>query len=394
MLHIKNNRVVFEYSYCQQCGLCKAICPKQAISFERNKEGLNIVEINQDTCIKCKLCIRLCPANSNSVSPNYKEIIKNRIFYLGYHNNKQIRYHSSSGGVTRAIAIECLQKKLVDGVYMLRKTSEFPFAEGYLYTPDNIPEYNEIPNSIYHSVPLNENIKKIQGKKILIIGTSCQIKSAYNYLKRRTKELYCICIFCKQQKTIRSTQFIAKMLRTSISIDSQFSFQYRGNGWPGSVFINQKSINYSTASSLPFGKRLWSVPGCHICGDPYAIDYADLTLMDPWNILKDEKDGCNLIVCHSEKGKELLKATSCIHLKEQTFSSVEKGLSLKDIERKQLLIPFYLHKPCSMRIKLAGYLDLMQRFLFTFLLEKLPSMPIVFYKIINKIPDIRNLILK
>lgn len=112
MLHIKNNRVVFEYSYCQQCGLCKAICPKQAISFERNKEGLNIVEINQDTCIKCKLCIRLCPANSDSVSPNYKETIKNRIFYLGYHNNKQIRYHSSSGGVTRAIAIECLQKNL------------------------------------------------------------------------------------------------------------------------------------------------------------------------------------------------------------------------------------------------------------------------------------------
>lgn len=394
MLNIINNKVVFEYSHCQQCGICKAVCPKKAISFKRNSEGLNIVRINQDTCIKCKLCIQFCPANSNTVSPHYREIIRNRIFYLGYHKNEQIRYHSSSGGITRAIAITCLQENIVDGVYTLRKTDEYPFAEGCLYTQDNIPEYEEIPNSIYHSIPLNENIKKIQGKRILIIGTSCQIKSAYHYLKHRTSKLYCLCIFCKQQKTIRSTQFMAKMLRTSIDITNKFSFQYRGNGWPGSVSINKKNINYSTASSLPFGKRLWSVPGCHICGDPYAIDHADLTLMDPWNILKDEKIGCNLVVCHTEKGKELLQKTDCIHLTEQTFDTVEKGLSLKDIERKQQLIPFYLHQSCPIRIKLAGYSDLLQRFLYTSILEKLPRMPIVFYKIINKIPDIRNLILK
>lgn len=41
---------------------------------------------------------------------------------------------------------------MVDGVYSLRCSESYPFAEGGgFYTQDNIPQYEEIPNSIYHS---------------------------------------------------------------------------------------------------------------------------------------------------------------------------------------------------------------------------------------------------
>lgn len=34
MLQYIDNRINYNYSLCQQCGICEAVCPKQAISFK------------------------------------------------------------------------------------------------------------------------------------------------------------------------------------------------------------------------------------------------------------------------------------------------------------------------------------------------------------------------
>lgn len=152
----------------------------------------------------------------------------------------------------------------------------------------------------------------------MIVGTACQLKALKAIVKNKCNELIEVCIFCKQQKTLDSTKFIAKMLGESISKDSEFYSQYRGQGWPGIVKINKKELAYDRAAQLPFGRRLWTVPGCNICGDSYGIKAgADISLMDPWIISKKNNLGETLITIHTLKGQELLSNIQNLSLEKE-----------------------------------------------------------------------------
>ena len=62
--------------------------------------------------------------------------------------------------VCKTLIIESLKNNLADGVYTLRKTGRYPYAEGEFYTKENIPRYDDIPNSVYHSVLACREVKK------------------------------------------------------------------------------------------------------------------------------------------------------------------------------------------------------------------------------------------
>lgn len=68
-----------------------------------------------------------------------------------------------------------------------------------------------------------------------------------------------------------------------ISENLNFSIRYRGNGWPGIVRVNESELSWNRAAQIPFGRRLWTIPGCNVCGDSFGTNVgADITLMDPW----------------------------------------------------------------------------------------------------------------
>lgn len=46
---------------CCGCTACEAICPKDAISMEEDKEGFLYPQIIREKCIKCFKCIKVCP---------------------------------------------------------------------------------------------------------------------------------------------------------------------------------------------------------------------------------------------------------------------------------------------------------------------------------------------
>ena len=387
-----------ETRYCQQCGACKAVCPAGAISFTPCQNGLNRILVDNTKCIRCRKCIRVCPSNREAVfDQSYFDALKEKKYFLAANSDTDIARKCSSGGACKTMIIDALTQGLVDGVYSLKKTDHYPFAEGELYTKDNLPDFDSLPNSIYHSVMSCENLNRINRvNRLMIVGTACQLHALSVALKGKVQSLVKICIFCKQQKTFDSTRYFARILHEDISVHSPFLVSYRGNGWPGFVTLNHRSIPYAKASVLPFGRRLWTVPGCDICGDPFGQNEdADLTLMDPWGIGTAHESGQTLVVVGSAVGLQLLNDISGLEKSEIDYPTAKVSLGLKDIWRKQVLIPYYKGKSCSELIRKAGMAETRQRLFLTSLIEHLPSMPFLFYRLLNKfIPRRRNAILQ
>lgn len=398
MLTLKDNKIIYKYEFCQQCGACGAVCPKEAISFVELPNGLKKIEVDHERCIRCKRCVAVCPSNRHitTEADDYVSSLTNKCFFLSHNNNDIIRRNCSSGGAVKTIVINGLKQYLVDGVYSLCKTEAYPFAKGMFYTPDNVPDFGDMPNSIYHSVMACTEIKDVHKvKTLMIVGTSCQLYAMERALVGKYEKLIKVCIFCKQQKTLDSTRFIAKMQGAEIPSDRNFKFAYRGNGWPGVVRINGKGLLWERVAALPFGRRLWTVPGCNICGDPFGMEVgADISVMDPWSIHKPNNLGDSLVTVHTRNGLELIAQIDGLVSDEQSYSDVLPALGLDDVWRKRICVPAFKGEQCDEKIKTAVKTEKYQREMLTGIVERLPRMPLLFYRLLNKIePKSRDKIL-
>ena len=386
----------YNYPHCQQCGACEAVCPKQAISLEMLTDGTHKVVVDDDKCIRCKRCVNVCPANKKESYEGYFNGFEKKRYFLGYNKDGRIRRESSSGGVCKTIVIESLKQGLADGVYTLRRTEKFPFAEGELYTKDNIPRYDDMPNSVYHSVMACRNIGKVKAcGRLVMVGTACQLRAMNAALRGKADDVTRVCIFCKQQKTLDSTRFIAKMTGERVREKEKFFVRYRGQGWPGIVRVGESQLPWNRAAAIPFGRRLWTVGGCNVCGDPFGTNAgADITLMDPWKIRQENDMGETLVIVHTEKGLRLLEQLPSLKLEGKSYAEIEPALDLKDVWRKQQLVEFFRGGKCSDKVRKAGMAEQRQRRLLKATVETLPRMPMLFYRVLARIPDLRNRILK
>ena len=396
MLLLRDNKIIFNYNLCQQCGACGAVCPKGAITFTMRGDATHDVVVDDVKCIRCQRCVRVCPANKEEDYKGYFDGFDKKRYFLGYNADNSVRRESSSGGVCKTIVIESLRQGLADGVYTLRRTDGFPFAEGEFFTKENIPDYEDMPNSVYHTLLACRNIYKIRKcQRLIVVGTSCQLRAMNAALKGKADEIIRVCIFCKQQKTLGSTRFLAKMMGTKVPENRKFFVRYRGQGWQGIVRVNEAKLPWNRAASLPFGKRLWTVPGCGICGDSFGMEAgADITLMDPWTICSHNELGETLVTVHTQKGDELLQQCVSLNLEPRSFSEVEPALSLKDVWRKQVTEPAYRGRPCKKRYVRAVRAERRQQRLLRMVVEMLPRLPIICYRTLAKLPDLRNRILK
>lgn len=388
------NRVLFNHDLCMQCGSCLAACSFDAISSHLNEDGTSQIVIDQDKCTGCKKCISVCPAGQLQKEEfDLFQFLNKSNACLAYSADNAVRNFASSGGVARTLLKAGLESAYFDAVYTLEENDQYPFAEGKFFNTSSTKD--KVSRSVYHPVLVNQNLKtNDKFKRLLVIGTACQLYGVEKLLRGKVKELYTLCIFCKQQKTFESTRFIAKMNGFSnYQKEIAKNVSYRGNGWPGEVVTDEKSMKYEQAAALPFGRRLWRVNGCKICPNPFGAS-ADLTLMDPWGIEKENELGKNLIFVNTLKGKELIERFNKeIILEKVDASDVKKSINVSDVLRKQVLVNYYLGEKVPALVCLGGVLERIQTFALEQILMKV-KLPKIAYKVLAHLPDLRNLFLK
>ena len=226
---------------------------------------------------------------------------------------------------------------------------------------------------------------------ILLIGTTCQLMGATRLLKGKVGKIFQIAIFCKQQKTFAFTKFIAKRLGIKMELTERKKVSYRGHGWPGKIFIGNNSMEYEKAAALPYGKKLWRIPGCRYCPNPFGID-VDLTLADPWGIEKTDTPGKTMVMVWSEQGKKFLESINDLVIeKDIDIQSVKKSIDWEALKKRQKFVEYYAGIKVPSKVAVAAELEQIQTIIYQKILKTV-RLPDILYKVMAHLPDIGKII--
>lgn len=330
--------------YCCACGACLNICPKQAISMQKDEYGFLYPQIDESKCIKCGLCLKTC-AFQNSELKNIP--IKT---YAAQSDNTDLK-ESASGGIFASIAINVLREGgVVYGAAMEIENDKLTVRH---IAVENDADLIKLQGSKYvqsSTEKIYQDIKKKlnDNRLVLFSGTPCQVDGLNSYLGKTYDNLITIDIICHGVPNNQMFQDYIVLLEEKYKdkiID--FKFRDKTKGWgltaKGYTAKGYTAIIPANVSSYyyMFLKSYIYRDSCYRCKYACKNRCGDITIGDYWGIEKahpevlkvneyglDYKNGISCLIVNTEQGAKVLeKYKSGLRLLDSAFekASNENG---------------------------------------------------------------------
>lgn len=309
--------MLVEKQFCVGCGSCSMICPKHCITMDEDKEGFLYPNIDHKKCISCGVCEKACPLLVKSFKSTY-----NTKSYAAQNRNDKIRKNSSSGGVFYSLALTIIKQ---GGVICAAKYSEnFEVIHSIATTKDEIWD---CCGSKYAQSRMGSCFIKIkrflcQGRKVLFVGTPCQVAGLQTFLKHSYDNLFLVDVIChgvpspavwknyleeRKQVDADGSEIIGVNLRDKSTGWSNYSYSVRYEYQNGKVHSGQQD---SDRFMQGFISNLYLRPSCSNCKFKGIERGSDITMGDYWGVWHhypefDDDKGTSLVMIHSEKGLKL-----------------------------------------------------------------------------------------
>lgn len=248
--------------------------------------------------------------------------------WAAFHNQDEIRYQSSSGGVFSALAAAIFDRNgIVYGAAMTEEDSdqccrhvscecrgELHRLRGSKYTVSDV-----------RGVFLSVKKELERGRVVLFSGTPCQVAALYAFLGKRYDHLITVDFICHgvPAPTVLR-KFLAEKEQNHHKKVRRVDFRDKTEGWKDySVKVefedgsaDRKIWKQSTYMRM-FLSDLYLRPSCYRCRFKGTDHCSDITLGDFWNIqdylvVSEEtlQKGISAVVLRTEIGNQLFAAAS------------------------------------------------------------------------------------
>lgn len=294
-------------SLCTGCTVCENICPKKAIKMVENKEGFQYPVIDESKCIKCGLCQKKCPVTNEKNHNSINEC------YAAYNKNKYELNTSTSGGIFSLLAEQILK----DGGIVIGAAFDENQKLNHIAI-DTIEDLEKLKGSKYLQSNLNDIFKSVQQnikkRKVLFVGTPCQIAGLKSYVKEHDN-LLCVDLVCHGVPSPKLfNKYKRELEREHNDKLINYIFRDKKTGWTTySTFAKfKKTEKRELAKDNSYMKLFLSDialrKSCYNCPYKLGNKYSDITLGDFWGISKKipkmyNKNGVSAIILNTEKGK-------------------------------------------------------------------------------------------
>ncbi|HCS73663.1 MAG TPA: hypothetical protein DIW17_07300 [Clostridiales bacterium] len=304
---------------CCGCAACTKVCPTNCIQMKKRSLGHLFADADETMCINCGACNRVCPMENPIASTDYPQRV-----YAAYSINAEVRYRGSSGGMFETFATH-----LIGCGYSVYGAAFNDDLKLKCICATNETELLPLMKSKYLQIDFEDKyfdirMKLLNGEKVFVISTPCQIAALKRFLTRDYPNLLTADFFCHG---VPSQQFFDECNEYD-EIDKYggkvrrytFRVKKKKGSTPHyySVEITRlgklimRTGYYFDSTFYAFFQRYISLrESCYNCRFAGAGRYADITLGDFHDINKYIKnvnrfDGVSTVVVNTVHGQELL----------------------------------------------------------------------------------------
>lgn len=311
MIHID------EKSKCCGCEACVQICPLHCISLYCDKEGFRYPQVDLSKCVDCGLCEKSCPV-INSEGDDLKLPLKT---LACKHPDREMQLRSTSGGVVSLLSEKVIEQGGV--VFGAKFNQKWEVVHDFT---DTLEGLNAFRGSKYVQSQVGDCYKRVksfldEGKQVLFVGTSCQIRGLLLFLRKDYVNLITIDVVCHGVGSPKAWQ---TYLHQYFSNSKIVSIEHRNKklGWErfGMRIIYQNSTGkicekYEDLRRNPYLRgfihNLFLRPSCNKCPSKSFKSGSDFTCADFWGSKQTypdlyDKNGMSLLIVNTIHGDTFL----------------------------------------------------------------------------------------
>lgn len=331
---LSQNFLVQSVPSCSGCTACMNSCPTGSIVMKEDGNGFRYPSIDESLCIGCRKCIKVCPVYHKEVRGcSLRGSHGEPVAYGGWILDEGIRRASSSGGVFSALALAVLEKGgVVYGASMgedlrvrhirVEDAAQLSLLRGAKYRQSEVGiAYQNVRQDLKAGIP------------VLFSGVPCQIGGLLSFLGARHEHLLTVDMICHGVPSDRLFDAYVKWQEAGRgSCVRKVNFRDKRTGWQ--EYSLTLEFEGGALYSAPFTKDpfmggflmdLFLRPGCYSCVYHKMPRHADITLGDFWGVKwvapeLERNEGVSLVLEHSEKGREALRAAGArLYLQQVDF---------------------------------------------------------------------------
>lgn len=335
---------------CTGCGACMQTCVLGAITMELHEDGFPYPHINTEQCIRCGQCMKSCHALDSTNMLN-----KTSYCYAAQIRNKDVLYHSTSGGLFFALAASILQNNgvvygcIFDDNYnaIIKRVESFkqlaPIHGSKYVWSDSSTSYSEVERDLK------------AGRLVLYTSLPCQAAGLRKFLRKPYEKLYIVDVLCGGAPSPLAFQkYLQTLTDEAGKKDLQFQFRDKdryGSGVNCTYFVNGRKHHETwLENSFYYGfsskSRITWRRSCYGCNYKSIERVSDMTIGDYWGAEKyhsafNPKDGVSVVLLNTDKGVEMFeKIKGEIQFeKSNVLFAIERNSLVKKIEEGHVQEP-------------------------------------------------------
>ena len=314
---------------CCGCGACVQRCPKACITMQADEQGFLYPVVDASLCIQCGLCEKVCPM-LHRVEPGRPLSI-----FAVQGRDEEVRMHSSSGGMFSLLAEKTIDEGGV--VFGARFDDHWNVVHDCAVTKDELAPMRGakyVQSRTEHTFKIAESLLK-KGRKVLYVGTSCQISGFRNFLRKEYDNLLLVDIVCHgvPSPVVWQAYLRSIILPCGPADIKSVSFRNKDFGWSkyslkivtqdNNVKFHERAISNTFLKG--YVKDFFLRPSCFNCPAKQHTSGSDLTLADFWGYkgeLNDDK-GTGLVFVNTQKGKSWFDGLDVLY-EERTYDEAVK----------------------------------------------------------------------